>query len=149
MVPLFPNVLDATTLQVAANFLLSPKALPTEQPIHLLAAKVFDQVAVWYLRHSLKIATQETQPKAACLNQVWFFQCSPRTFQKHEKRMIARDVVRAPVFGPVAPSTISVTGGAVVNQLKIGKGASGPPEHVGLEFVHGVPAGSPDQAAEL
>src|ERR1051325_9674557 len=130
MVPLFPNVLDATTLQVAANFLLSPKALPTEQPIHLLAAKVFDQVAVWYLRHSLKIATQETQPKAACLNQVWFFQCSPRTFQKHEKRMIAGHVVRAPVFRPIAPGSVGVARRTVVNQLKIGQGASGPAEHV-------------------
>src|ERR1051325_1342339 len=130
MVPLFPNVLDATTLQVAANFLLSPKALPTEQPIHLLAAKVFDQVAVWYLRHSLKIATQETQPKAACLNQVWFFQCSPRTFQKHEKRMIARDVVRAPVFGPVAPGSVGVSRRTMVNQLNLWESAGVPSEHV-------------------
>src|SRR5271157_2211449 len=61
--------------------------------------------------------------------------------------MVSGYVIRPSVLDEIPPAAVSSAGRPKVLEIHIGKALRGPPQHVGLHLVQGVPTGSRPEPA--
>src|SRR5262249_41571513 len=107
---------------------------------HLLPTKIADQLRVIHSRQSLKIAAQEAAQHRSRSNDIRPALQPPSAFCEHEQGMVANHIVDAAVLDDAAPSSAGCASGPMVSHRKIKEAPATPTEHVGFDFIYGIPA---------
>jgi hypothetical protein len=93
------------------------------------------------------IALHEATPQAASLQKRESHHTA-HAFAGHEHGVIASNVVRQPVFDPIAPRPVRTARRPQVHEANKRKRHALPPEHICLNLIHCVPTGSCDQSPD-